>query len=494
MSKENDEATVGAEAKRRDDAERWAERRRPFLYNGKGPWPQPNPRHPRGEAPVVLSIPKDQMRDFNRHVGFRYIRELLFGWPAAAWKAATAEVREYPSDAAFSKMMTTSIYSKLLSPLSGGQDEAPFRELIERGGGATFYKIDLSAMRHVEPYRDMHVAPTLSLVEERGSRREVVAIEVAGLLVEPADVNAWNLAKLFVLQGASYATLFTEHPNLHFPFDAINAITQTILPTDHVVFQLLYPHLRFQLALNDAVLGASSSVITDFRPTIYAPFTADASSGLLELFVAGYRGVTGRSGYPRYDFEARPKRPPSEYGTFLGAYYDTILDFTRVVADKVSPHDRLIRDWADYIVDWIPGFPGPDDIGKPGVLAETLARIVWDLTVGHGADHATFSYDVSPEMKFLRIRVAPPASRDIAPVDIRDATRWVDRFKMRLAHRMFFEPIGFTKLINTDYNFADPELAAAQNDFHAALYRTDSALPNESKYMKLADIPASIQF
>src|SRR5690606_29260805 len=148
---------------------------------------------------------------------------------------------------------------------------------------------------------------------------------------------------------------------------------------------------------------------------------------------------------------------------------------------------------ADYIVDWIPGFPGPDQIGAPGVLAETLARIVWDLTVGHGADHATFSYDVSPELKFLRIRVPPPASRATPEVDVRDATRWVDRFKMRLAHRMFFEPIGFTKLIDTDYAFTDPEPAAAQNDFHAALRRTEAALPGRN-FMKLADIPASIQF
>src|SRR5690606_34311656 len=121
----------------------------------------------------------------------------------------------------------------------------------------------------------------------------------------------------------------------------------TILPTDHVVFQLLHPHLRFQLPLNAAVLDAPTSVITNYRPTIYAPFTADAREGLLELFVAGYRGVPGRSGYPRYSFAARPKRPPSDYGVYLGAYYDTIHDFTRAVAAKVSPHDRHIRDWAD---------------------------------------------------------------------------------------------------------------------------------------------------
>src|SRR5690606_23345398 len=141
------------------------------------------------------SVPRDQLFDFTRHIGSRYLKSLFFGWPAAAVAAATQEIREYPDDAAFSTIMTTSIYSKLLSPLTGGADEAPFADIVARGGGATFHKIDLSAMRHVDPYPGMYCAPTLSLVEERGPVRRVVAIEIAGLLVEPENVHAWNLSK-----------------------------------------------------------------------------------------------------------------------------------------------------------------------------------------------------------------------------------------------------------------------------------------------------------
>jgi hypothetical protein len=359
--------------------------------------------------------------------------------------------------------------------------------------GARFFKIDLTAMRHVEPYDGMYVAATMSLVEDLAGVKRVVAIDVDGLLVEPTDVNAWNLSKLFVLQGAAYGILFTEHPNLHFPYDAINAITQTVLPINHVISKLLKPHLRFQLPLNRAVLESPGSVITNWRATIYAPFTADARDGMLDLFVAGYRGVKDRSGYPTFDFAQRPKKVDSDYGIFLDAYFKTVLEFTNQVAARVSPDDQKVRDWADYIVDWIKGFPGPDDIGKPGVLGMTLARIIWDISIGHAADHETFSYDVSPELKFMRIRVPPPASKNIAPVDVRMATRWVDRFKLRLAHRMFFEPVAITRLIETDYEFGDPQLNAIQSDFRAALRQTEANLPVRN-FMKLEEFPASIQY
>lgn len=442
----------------------------------------------------MLNIPEDQVRDFDRHIGRRYLTTLLFRWPKAAIDALVHEVREYPSDDEFSKLMTNSIYTKLLTPLDGGTDEAQFAPIVNAAPpDAKFYKIDNTAMRYVTPYDGMYVAGTMALVEERAGKQRVVAIDVAGLLLEPGDVNAWNLAKLFVMQGASYAILLTEHPNLHFPYDAINAITQTVLPTDHLVFKLLWPHLRFQLPLNRAVLESPTSVFTNFRATLYAPFTADARDGMLELLVAGYKGVKDHSGYPTFDFSKRPKKVFGDYGVFLDAYYNTVLEFTTCVAAKVAPDDPKIRDWADYIVDWITGFPSPDDIGKPGVLASTLARIVWDLSIAHAADHETYSFDLTPEQKFLRIRIPPPASKNMAPMNVRKATRWVDRFKMRLAHRMFFEPAVITRLIDVDYAFADAGLHAAQNAFHQELRKTEANLPVRN-FMKLTQFPASIQY
>lgn len=469
---------------------------RPRLYDGKGPWPQPNPQRPDAEAPIVLGIPDEEVADWNRHIGARYAVQLFGGIPAAIRDAIRYRIDRYPTDAEFDTMMTTGVYSKFLTPLSGDPDEAPFASIIASApAGTTFSKIDLTAIRSVKPYEDMYTAPTLSLVAEVGTTRTIRAILIGDdLVLEPSDRNAFDLAKLFVMQGAAYGILFTEHPNLHFPFDSINAITQTFLPIDHLVFKLLRPHLRFQLPLNRAVLESKGSVITNFKYTFYAPFTADMDDGMLDFFSAGYVGVPGRSAYPKYDFSARPKRIPSDYGVFLERYYDTVLAFTSKVVAHLPSHDvDLVRAWANHCSDNVPGFPSEHEILAQGVLERTLARIVWDLSVGHGADHQVFSKEISPEQKFLRLRVPPPASKSIARVDPATATKFRDRFKARLAHRVFFEPSLITALIDTDYEFTSPELVAAQNEFKQNLRETEAQLPCRN-YMPLSEIPASIQY
>jgi len=469
---------------------------RPRLYEGKGPWPQPNPQRPDGEAPIVLGIPDSEVEDWNRHVGLRYAVSLVAGIPSAIRDALDHAIDRYPSDAEFDAMMSTGVYSKFLTPLSGGADEAPFASIVASAPpDTTFSKIDLTAIRSVDPYDGMYVAPTLSLVQQNGSTRTVRAILIGDdLVLEPVDRNAFDLAKLFVMQGAAYGILFTEHPNLHFPFDSINAITQTYLPTDHVVFQLLRPHLRFQLALNRAVLESKGSVITNFKYTFYAPFTANMNAGMLDFFSAGYVGVPGRSGYPGFSFDRRPRDIPSEYGVFLRRYYDTIHAFTKKVVAQMPDADReFVRGWANHCADNVPGFPNENEIFEDGVLAATLARIVWDLSVGHAADHQVFSKAITPEQKCLRLRVPPPASKSMARVDPKTATWFRDRFKARLAHRVFFEPAVITRLIESDYDFSDPALVAAQNEFKQDLRETEAQLPCPN-FMPLEDIPASIQF
>lgn len=469
---------------------------RPRLYDGKGPWPQPNPQRPDAEAPIVLDVPADEQNDWNRHIGTRYGLQLIFGIPNAVREAIRHRADRYPSDAEFDTTMTTGVYSKFLTPLTGGADEAAFAPIVAAAPpGATFSKIDLTAIRSVKPYDGMYVAPTLTLVQELSGRRTIRAILISDdLLLEPANRNAFDLAKLFVLQGAAYGILFTEHPNLHFPFDAINAITQTYLPTDHVVFRLLRPHLRFQLALNRAVLESKGSVITNFKYTFYAPFTANMDDGMLDFFSAGYVGVPGRSGYPKYDFSARPKAIASDYGIFLERYYDTVKKFTDKVVARMPPADvEFVRGWANHCSDNVIGFPTENEILVGDTLSATLARIVWDLSVGHGADHQVFAKEISPEQKFLRLRVPPPAAKDIPRVDPARATLFRDRFKTRLAHKVFFEPALITALIDADYGFGDPQLVAAQNEFKQDLRETEAQLPCRN-YMPLSEIPASIQY
>jgi hypothetical protein len=480
-----------------------------YLYPRGGPWPQPNPQRPLGEAPIVLNIPWQEQLLFGLTVGLGFSLSLTLGVPRAMLAALTSAVDRPIDDGWFSDTLTESSYSKFLTPLVGGDDEKAFAPVLERWPGATFYKQDFTAIRGVKPYDGMYVAPTMVLVKEepgqegvqveRRKKRVVAMVVDDDLLLEPEQRDAWDRGKLFVLQGAAYGMLFTEHPNLHFPFDAINAITKSWLPQQHPIYQLLIPHLTFQLPLNVGVLASRLSVITDYRPTYYAPFTANMSDGLLDLFVAGYQGVPGRSGYPEYKFRDRPRQVFSDYGLFLMAYYEkSFLPFARAVAQvALEPEWReMTRQWAVYIAWYIDGFPGGDDIVNEDTLTRVLAHITWDLSLGHAADHKNFSSDVSPEQKFLRLRVKPPAGPQSEPVDMSAAVRWVDRFKMRLAHRTFFEPHVRTRLVDIDYPFTDARLGTAANGFFAELRQTEAWLREQNirNFMPLEEVPASIQF
>jgi hypothetical protein len=484
---------------------RRADSGRRFLYDGEGPWPQPNPAHPEGEAPVVVHVPTDEALDWGLHIGLRYFASMFWQTPASAWQAFRNNPQAAPDDAEFAKLLASATYSKFFVALDGGPDEQSFGEIVGKNAGKNLKKIDFTALDLVKPYDGMFVAGTMTLVDDHGDGTcEVLAIGLGDLVLEPTKAHraAFDLAKLFVLQGAAYAMLFTEHPNLHFPFDSINAVTKTILPTDHVVFRALRPHLRFQLPLNNAVLLSPNSVITNFKPTFYAPFTANMRDGLLELFVAGYRGVPDHSGYPRFSFAEAPKLVDSPYGRFGRAYFEqAFLPFGKAIADAVLvTQGKSSRDDADYMQSWarflgpmVPGFPTCEEILEEGVLARALATILYTLSVGHALDHKCFSDSVSVEQKYLRIRLAPPGSVDAGPAPIGKATTWMDRFRARLAHKIFFEPHVITKLVDVDYGFVEPPMSKAVNRFKQDLREVDRQWKGPS-FLPLEQIPASIQY
>ncbi len=445
-----------------------------------------------GEAPIVLNIPFRERVDFAVHVGFRIGWQIWAGIPRAAWRAWRNSPQAMISDERFDHVMTHSAYQKFLTPDLTEEDRITFGAYLG-DKSACFYKSDFSAIRGVTPYKKMYVAPTLSLIREKEGRREVLAVKIGDIVVDRSHRNAWDITKFFVLQGAAYSMLFTEHPNLHFPFDAINAITKSSVPTDHPIFHLLWPHLRFQLPLNKSVLESKLTVITNWRPTHYAPFTANLDDGLLDFFVAGYRGVQGNNAYPKYSFRKKPRKVHGNYGVFLDSYYKPVLEFTRKVAAKIPPGDEFTKRWATYIAMWIPGFPDGEEIFEGENLAEVLAGIVWDMSVGHAVDHQAFSFDVTVEEKYLRLRVPPPREKSAPAVNPKTVSTWWDRFKAQVAHRAFFQPNTVTRLVHVHYNFKESDLKKAGHDFVSDLYQTEKDL-KVPHFIKLEEICASIQY
>jgi len=476
-----------------------------YLYRRLGPWPQPSPDHPHGKAPAVVHIPPQEQRRWNRRIGRRYVVDLLTLWPKAAWLSFTRPRYDRLSNEAFQALMVEGIYTRFLVPTLDPIDEERFAPLLaDRGPDTRFYKLDFSPIAAVKPLPGMYVAASVVLVRQEGEGPlSVVGVWINDLLLRPSD-PAYDLAKYFVMQGAAYGILFTVHPNLHFPFDTVNAITKTAVPTSHPLFRLLEPHLSFQLALNNAVLNNRGTVIAENPKVPYAPFTARATDGLMAFFTAGYHGIAGNSAYPPYDYVERPHETEGLYNAFLRAYYPPFLTFARKVCEHIPKHDQVVVDWAHYIRRWIPGFGGqrvdqrcePFDIfGDDTRLPEVLAGFMWDVTVAHATDHQTFGHDIGVYQHCLRIRVPPPTSVN-ATFDP-DAVVWRrDLFRAHLAEWMFFIPRTISSLMNAEYHFEEEALCEAAAVFKDELRAVEERLAAEGipRYMELYEMSASIQY
>jgi hypothetical protein len=501
-----------------------------FLYGRRGPWPQPSPSHPLLEAYEVLTVPPIEAMLWQSTIGARYLQTQI-GYPPVAAGYAVQEIEANdlgPDDARFAEIMLGTCYQRFLLPLDPVDETFLEKERVRRAKAGLApiapitAKYDFGAMDLVRPLAGMHCAPTrvyFAGLPQAGQR--CALISVGDVHVAPDD-RAWALARLFALQGAAYHMLFVVHPALHFPMDAVNAVTKTAVPHTHPLFQLLHPHTAYTLALDNAVLESDASVVNqNAQGTWFDPLTGDAYN-LKLLFAAGYAGLDDpryRGAYPRYDYQnpaliqmpGATHRPvfDTAYSRWQSAYFTrAFLPLCRTVAKVIltsDPQDTYVRRWGDYLKPCVHGFPTGDQLLQDAeCLARTLAIYLWDVTLAHGADHASFGGAISPAEKALRLRCAPPASpQDAPPTLMAQICRGDDLLRSAMANEMFFAPSTMApNLDQTGYAFTDPKLAAAQRKFHADL-RAVADDPSLTQFMPLVandkvtlrqTIPASIQY
>lgn len=497
-----------------------------YLYERRGPWPQPQPAHPFGFAPGVTHVPTNEMLRWRWFVGLRYILTTLTYWPCAMWYAWKNRSLKPVSDADFEMILTHSSLSKFISNELNERDKYPnneklkiFKSFLDAEPKEKFYVADYSLMKHLKTYPGIYAAATMTLFKGPlvDGKRKVVAIYLSdsGKMFTPADGNAWEMAKYFVLQGGANRIASSAHANLHFPYDSMNAISKSSLPKDSVLLRLLLPHFDLTLELDYSVLNSATSPVLNKQ---YLPFTAfpAPAAGLAGLFLYGYNGMEGNPSYPHYQFHAipDPKIYPSDYGTFLMAYYYTILEFVDEVVDRIPQDEYVdIQVWTDYVNTWVPEFPDAKDFFTPNnrliekevdtpdgkrrisVLSETVANIIWDLSVGHAADHYDYSKQNINQMP-LRLRVPPPDSTNVPPLNRKKMIRWVDIFKHDFERKMFFAPRNVTLLMDIQYNFYKPNeqpLRDLNKQFLENLKKTEQNL-TVYNYIPLNQISRSIQY
>jgi hypothetical protein len=460
-----------------------------FLYGRKGPWPQPSPTHPLQEAAEVLNVPLVESLVWDATVGLRLLKGQAAFPALAAYDAMEDSWTKMSdlSDGEFDHLMLGTAYTRYMKEWKPNpKSEADKRHLDKAPYAVKFWKYDFSAMKLVKPLEGLYCAPVVCVYTEDGSgTRSCLYIRFRGetdaedVFVFPGD-NAWNLAKIYVLQACAYHMLFVVHPALHFPMDSVNAITKTAVPHTHPLFQLLYPHTSYTLALDNAVLEGPNSVVNNnAQGTWFDPLMGNAYN-LKLLFGAGYSGLQDPwygDAYPPYDFMKPQMGFDSPYGQWLADYFAPFLTFCKVVAAEIlgaDPHDPYVKRWARYNSTYVRGFPDENAILDVQTLAQAMAIYMWDVTVSHGGDHYSFGLNVPAKFKFLRIRNFPPPSSASAasPTYVGDVANGDDLHRAELAQKLFFGPHAMPPNLNdtyyafTNYNFIGSLVMAAQKKFH----------------------------
>jgi hypothetical protein len=462
-----------------------------FLYNRSGPWPQPSANHPLGTVPGVLHLPLSETIDWWMKVGSRYLKDLVFYTPVSIIKALSYGGLKNMSDEKFADYYLNTCYAKYLTNELSVEIIKLFKDFLKEG--SEYLLVDFSAMSLLKAVEGLTCEKSITLFEVKNQKILPVAINLKNYIVEPKDGDLWALAKYIVMQGASVHINVAEHPKLHFPMDAINAITKTALPTNHILFQLLIPHLEVTLKLNYQVLNNPTSLLENKWWMPYAPFPATSDS-LRDLMVVGYCGIKGNPAYKRYSYPMNgPRKVFSDFGTFHEQYYKAYYSFAERILAEIPAYDKLVTQWANYIHQMMPSFPSGVDIWKGDNFAKAVGVLLWDLSLGHATDHRTYS-EIPVYHNPMRLRVASPAFKNPDfKLDRKKAATVLDQARWILASRLFYQTWNVTNLMDINYGFNLPSLQAAVRSFKAQLKLIEKTLPTKN-YLPVDEIPASIQY
>lgn len=506
-----------------------------FRYQRTGPWPQPAADQPMFMAASVLHLPKAEEKHWKRTVLVNYLWALVTKTPLALYNWFINNRIDHLPDHECAWMLTTTCYAKFLRRRTAAElaDSDFAAGLGPLDPNREYLISDFTTMQDLEPYPGIHVAPTVVLYGASASGRghDLLAISIGHLqdghwqhlVLTPADGHAWTLAKYFAVQGAAHMTSLSGHPATHFPYDTVNAITVSAVPVKHTLYRLLEPHLELHLAVDHAVLEGDHSIVSQRHGEFYAPYACNGRN-IRQLVPTGYIGYpnplskyqpseTAGPNYLPWTYPMAAPDIPSDYGRFLREYYETVRGYVAEVVAHIhalgdsrqGQEERYyIRRWARYIAQILPGFPDEDEILASGSDADPYPNLVaavttyiWDVGIAHGVEHNSY-YKLGPHRTSFRVRVPPPASRDMPARRRRDIVSGWDLFKSTLAFEMFFRPHIVTPLLAARYRFDDPALQAAAGRFKQALRATEQRLTDDGvnldQYARLHELASSIQY
>ena len=404
--------------------------------------------------PSVLSIPSKENLDFN------------------FWRKPTYVIPTLK--ALVSNKVKWLLEEKRVSPLPDDQlrywvSHSPLSRVAKNNEHAL--SVDLSQVKSVKTDDGVYlVGPEIELGSDNSLAIRFSETEV----YTPEDGSLWLLSKLHVQAAAAFLLPGRFHGNIHFGLPCVTAASLERLEKSDVLYQLLEPHVRFTLRINNEALRIQRA---QDRSKPYAPFpvTGDefvksiAKDVKQELMDPGFR-------CPPWSLQ----QEPLAYVQYGQAYYASVLEFVNSVLPKISESE--IKKWQHFMSGYIPNF-NQQNVG------EALATIIWQVSFLHSADHYSMEHLMEADKYlFSKMRLKSPGESGITketPEDqvINMACEAEDRFRLNVFGGTFLKghkhPLWSNTMDNIHYQFKDDELKIAAQKFQKRLIETEGELSDK---------------
>lgn len=348
----------------------------------------------------------------------------------------------------------------------------PLSRLVRYEGD--YLCLDLAIVRQLQTDADVYyTGPELRIHRHHHQDLKILFADDAHIYT-PADGSLWDLAKLHLQACSAFVMPGRFHGNIHFGLPCVAAASLQVLTKQDALYQLLAPHLRFTLRINNEALRVQRA---QDRSKAYAPFPVSG-----DTFVSSIAGdVQEQLLIP--GFRCPPwslRNAELAFNQFGQAYYDLVYAFVARVYPHLDP--ASLRTYKQQVALFIPGFANADDI-------HALATLIWQVSFLHSADHYAMEHGMQGDTYlFFSMHLPTPAQSLIKPDTPRAqliamACDAEDKYRSSVFGRTFVpghkHPLWSNTMDNIRYAFQTPELQTAAAEFQQQLLTKEQELTNQ---------------
>lgn len=287
------------------------------------------------------------------------------------------------------------------------------------------------------------------------------------------DGGLWVLAKLHAQAAISFILPGRFHGNIHFGLPCTAAAVLQTLPAESVLYQLLAPHLRFTLRINNEALRVQRA---QDRSKPYAPFPMSGESFVQSIAVDVKEHVVDTA-FRAPHWSMQGELPFQRFGQ---AYYEPIHAFVAQVLEQEDP--AVVRAYQQVVAQSVPGF---DHVPA----ADAIATLIWQVSILHSADHHAMSVQMGEAGKsFMAMRLPVPANSQIkaetrADDVVRMACSADARYRAKVFEHTFVighkHPLWSNTMDQISYRFQHTSLQQLAHDFRQQLMDTEARLESQ---------------